>query len=264
MSVLLHLSDTHFGTERANVVEALVRFNGHLKPQLCVISGDITQRAQRAQFTAARAFRDRLKVLQTLVIPGNHDISLFNPFARFLAPYRAFARAFGDDTERVIDTPEFLVIGVNTTSRWRHIQGAISTAQIDQVCARLKPARARQLRLVVMHQPVHVTESHDEHNLLHNADAAVRAFATAGADLILGGHIHLPYVAALSARYPGLARELHCVQAGTAISHRTRSDVPNSVNVIRTSGKRDASIERWDFGDRGEFECVGKTALQSG
>lgn len=264
MSVLLHLSDTHFGTEQPPVVEALLRLSQRLSPQLCVISGDITQRARRSQFTAARAFRDRLKVLQTLVIPGNHDIALFNPLARFFAPYRAFSRAFGDDLERVIDTPEFLVIGVNTTRRWRHVQGAISAAQITAVCARLQPARPRQLRLVVMHQPVHVTLASDEENLLRNAEAAVRAFAAAGADLILGGHIHLPFVAALSPRYPGIARELHCVQAGTAISHRTRSGAPNSVNVIRTTGKRDAHIERWDFGSSGEFEPVAQTALQSG
>lgn len=46
MTTLLHISDTHFGTEQAPVVEALVRLSNDLSPDLLVLSGDITQRAR--------------------------------------------------------------------------------------------------------------------------------------------------------------------------------------------------------------------------
>ena len=75
----------------------------------------------------------------------------------------------------------------------------------------------------------------------------------AGADLVMGGHIHLPYVLAL----PGLARPLWAVQAGTAVSSRVREGVPNSVNLLRwgrhaTPGH--CRIEQWDFSaDKGAF-----------
>ena len=62
MSVVLHVSDPHFGTEVPEVVEALARLAGQLRPDLVVLSGDITQRARAAQFQAARAF-----------IAGEHD-----------------------------------------------------------------------------------------------------------------------------------------------------------------------------------------------
>lgn len=42
-----------------------------------VLSGDLTQRARRSQFHAARVFVKRIAVA-TLVLPGNHDIPLFN------------------------------------------------------------------------------------------------------------------------------------------------------------------------------------------
>ena len=52
MTRILHLSDTHFGTERPQVVEALIALARALAPQLIVVSGDITQRATRAHSLA--------------------------------------------------------------------------------------------------------------------------------------------------------------------------------------------------------------------
>ena len=87
MSVLLQISDPHFGTEQAPVVDALLTLAHAQRPDLVVLSGDITQRARRAQFAAARRFVERLAPSALLAIPGNHDIPLFNPVARLLWPY---------------------------------------------------------------------------------------------------------------------------------------------------------------------------------
>ena len=46
MSLLLHISDPHFGTEKPKVVDALLAFAHERRPDLLVLSGDITQRAQ--------------------------------------------------------------------------------------------------------------------------------------------------------------------------------------------------------------------------
>ena len=42
MSVLLQISDTHFGTEQPQVVEALVALAAQQRPDVVVLSGDIT------------------------------------------------------------------------------------------------------------------------------------------------------------------------------------------------------------------------------
>ncbi|WP_341649776.1 metallophosphoesterase [Thauera humireducens] len=100
MSVLLHISDTHFGTEEPRVVEALVTLAAQQRPDVVVLSGDITQRARPAQFRAAKTFADRLGAL-VLAVPGNHDIALFDLWARFTHPYARYAKAFGSDLEPV-------------------------------------------------------------------------------------------------------------------------------------------------------------------
>lgn len=96
MSVLLQISDTHFGTEQPQVVEALVALAAQQRPVMVVLSGDITQRARPAQFRAAKVFVDRLGA-PVLAIPGNHDIALFDLWARLTRPYACYAKVFGAD-----------------------------------------------------------------------------------------------------------------------------------------------------------------------
>lgn len=84
MTLLLHVSDPHFGTERANVATALQALLREQRPDVLLLSGDITQRATRAQFAAARVFVEHLQVPAVVAIPGNHDIPLFKLAARLL------------------------------------------------------------------------------------------------------------------------------------------------------------------------------------
>ncbi|WP_250507627.1 metallophosphoesterase [Caballeronia sp. GAFFF3] len=271
MTLLLQISDTHFGTERPPVVAALLRLADALAPDLVVLSGDITQRARKRQFASARAFVDALGATPTLVIPGNHDIPLFDPLARLCYPYANHQRAFGADLEPAFDSAGLLVLGVNTTRAYRHKDGEVSMQQVRRVAARLEAASAAQLRVVVTHQPVAVTRTQDEKNLLHGRERAVPRWARAGADLILGGHIHLPYVLPLHDTFAGLTRRMWAVQAGTALSSRTHGTIDNSVNVIRHDASvgngdgRRATVERWDYSETTEaFEMIARHDLALG
>lgn len=250
MSLIVQISDPHFGTERPEVVEALRETIVTLDPTLVILSGDLTQRARRSQFAAARRFVDAY-ARPTLVIPGNHDVPLFNLVARAVAPFGNYRSYFGSDMEPVFDRAGVLAIGVNTVRPSRHKNGVVSDEQIERVSARLRGASEAQLRIVVTHQPVHVIREKDIANLLINHEAAIAAWAAAGADLVLGGHIHLPYVRPLDTEARGLARELWSVQAGTALSTRIREGISNSFHVLH----RDATqvvVEQWDF-DEGKL-----------
>ncbi|CAN7232853.1 metallophosphoesterase family protein [Rhizobacter sp. LjRoot28] len=261
MTVLLQVSDTHFGTERPVVVKALVRLARTQAPDVVVLSGDITQRARPAQFVAARSFMQSLRVPKTLVIPGNHDIPLFNLPARLFRPYGNYQRVFGDALEATFEAEDLLVLTVNTTSRWRHKNGVVSRAQIERVARRIEHAGTSQVRVVVTHQPLAVTKPEDRENLLRGHEAAARAWCDAGVDLVLGGHIHLPFIVAVHRRYDDMPNTLWAVQAGTAVSSRIRKGADNSVNFIKPAGllngRRCIVVERWDFIEASQrFECV--------
>jgi 3',5'-cyclic AMP phosphodiesterase CpdA len=265
MPSLLHISDPHFGTEQPPVMEALFQLTQAQRPDVLVLSGDITQRARASQFSEAKAFCDRLKIPRMLALPGNHDIPLFNPFQRLFSPYARYLHAFGPDVESALQTPWLRVISVKTTRRWRHKNGEVSAAQIARVVADLQQAEPRQLCVVVVHQPVHVLRAEDEHDRLRGWEAAVRAWAAAGADIVMGGHIHLPYVSDLSSHMAGLGRRIWCVQAGTALSTRVRQEAPNSVNLLRYdagSPPLQCQLQRWDHvAATGRFEVVQSSAL---
>lgn len=266
MNVVLHISDPHFGTERKQVVTALERLAHAQAPALVILSGDITQRALKAQFTAAAAFMDRLAIPSRLVIAGNHDIPLFDLATRLLWPYSRYKRAFGSDLEPIYETPDLLVIGVRTTRRYRHIEGEVSTRQIQRVAHRLKQAGEKQLRIVVTHQPVHVMHDADQEHLLRGHERAIKQWAEAGVDLILGGHIHRPFTCGLHDRLADMRHPVWAVQAGTAVSARIRHDSSNSVNLIRHGFKgtpRDCVVERWDYDDDlNEFAMVESKVIQ--
>lgn len=249
MALLIQISDPHFGTEQPPVVEALTRLVHAQAPQLLILSGDITQRARHSQFRAARAFIDSLGVPALLAIPGNHDIPLFNPLARLTRPYANYQREFGHDLEPVFAADDVLAIAVNSTRNYRHTDGAIAAAQIERVAARLAEAGKNQLRIVVTHQPVCVIRAQDQPDIVRGHAAAIRRWAEAGADLILGGHIHLPYVCPLTSQYIDLPRRMWAVQAGTAVSSRIRHEAGNSVNLIRYGELQPNifTIERWDY-----------------
>lgn len=264
MSVLLQISDPHFGTEQPLVAQALQAFAARERPSVVVWSGDITQRARRAQFEAARRFSDQLHAPEVLAIPGNHDIPLFNLAARLLNPYGGFRRAFGRHVSSGLSLDGVQISGVNTTRPWRHKDGEVSRAQIERVAERLRQARPDQLRVVVVHQPVWITEEHDRSNLLHGHEQALAAWGAAGADIIMGGHIHLPYVRRLVVDSAQGPRMVWIAQAGTALSSRVRGGIPNSVNVVRYQSKMapERAIERWDFNaERVEFELVNRHEL---
>ena len=183
MSVLLQISDPHFGTEQPLVAEALVALAKQQRPDLLVLSGDITQRARAAQFRAARAFMDRLGA-PMLVVPGNHDIPLFDLWTRLCRPYARHVAAFGEELEPVHSSPDLLVVCVNTTRPWRHKHGEVSALQIDRVTRLFEGATAAQLRVVVVHQPMAVTRAEDAPNLLRGHAAALQRWAAAGADIV--------------------------------------------------------------------------------
>lgn len=252
MVTVLHLSDPHFGTEREAVLQALLRHVQQDRPEVLILSGDITQRARRRQFRQARLFVDSLGIASCLAIPGNHDIPLFNLAARVLHPYANYCREFGADLEPELETDTLLVLTVNTTRPHRHKDGEVSLRQIERVTQRLRAARTEQLRIVVTHQPVAVLRQPDAINLLHGHEEAAQRWTEAGADLLLGGHIHFPYILDLREQHPALSRHCRVLQAGTALSSRVRAEADNSFNVIRHNvihqkGRQVVHVERWDY-----------------
>ena len=265
MTRIVHLSDTHFGTELPDVVTALQQAVAELQPHIVLLTGDITQRAHRGQFQAAKDFLDQLPVQTKLVIPGNHDIPLFNVFARLLTPYAAYQRAFGN-RESVWYGDGIGIIGFDTTCRLRHTRGALDTEHLTR---RVRDARAKlgneALLIACVHQPLYTAWPEDYANVLLNAEATAQAFSALQVDVVLSGHVHVPLMTTSRVAFPALDWDFLLVGAGTAVSHRTRPSAPNSFNVITANtaadGVRTLMLTRFDF-DAGVGKFIASAEMQ--
>ena len=227
---IVHLSDPHFGTILPGVEEGLLATLHSLKPSLVLLTGDITQRARASQFKAAKEFVAKLKPFPCIAVPGNHDIPLLNIGVRLFNPYGQFRALFKELLEKDYVADGVRVTGLNSTSRWRHVQGDFNIPRIQK---RLSPPHEDvKVRIAAFHHPMDCAKSVDEKNLLCNREATIRVLDEASIDLVVGGHVHDPYITLSGVRYPFIKRNMILSVAGTCLSWRTRKGAPNSFNLI--------------------------------
>lgn len=215
MTCILHLSDPHFGTEDPRLIEPLLQAVVAARPDVVVLSGDVTQRARTGQFAAAARFIESLPA-PVLCVPGNHDAPLHNVALRLLAPWARYAAALGPDLEPVVDTGRVLIAGVNTANPLVWKDGRIRPDQLARL-RQLFADRPDRRRLAVLHHPLQGPPH--EPPCLDGAEAAAVALAAMGVEIVLSGHLHFTHVTPVA-----LAPGLLSVQAGTCLSTRRRGD----------------------------------------
>jgi 3',5'-cyclic AMP phosphodiesterase CpdA len=251
MRTIVHLSDLHFGSVDAALLEPLSRAVHDLKPHLVVISGDLTQRARAGQFLEARAWLDTLPEPR-LVVPGNHDVPLYNVFMRFFAPLRNYRRYIGENTDPHFADDEIAVSGVNTARSLTFKGGRINEEQVERVRAHICNLPDEVTKIVVTHHPFDAPAHASDNQIVGRARMAIRKLAECGADLYLSGHMHESHTGHTAERYGVEGHSALVVQAGTATSTRGRGE-SNSFNVIRVKHPQ-VSVERHSWSpDRGTF-----------
>ena len=244
MRTVAHLSDLHFGRVDHAVLEPLRRCVAGLEPHVVVISGDLTQRAKPEEFREARRFLDTLPFPQ-IVVPGNHDVPLYNVFQRFFAPLAKFRRYISADLAPAYIDEEIAVVGVNTARSLVFKGGRINEEQIEYLRARLCNLDKSVSKMVVTHHPFDLPEDWDSSDIVGRARMAMQALARCGVDILLAGHAHTSHAGEAMAGYKIGGHASLIVQAGTATSTRGRGET-NSFNALRVSA-HEATVERYSW-----------------
>ena len=244
MRTVVHLSDLHFGRIDVGLLDPLVAAVEDARPDVVAISGDLTQRARSRQFVEARDFLRRLPRPQ-IVVPGNHDVPLYDIARRFLSPLRRFRRYITDDPAPFHRDDEIAVVGLNTARSLTFKGGRINEQQAALVESRFRDVEPSTLRIVVTHHPFTLPDAGDEDDLVGRAAMAMRVFANCGVDLLLSGHLHTTHAGDTSTRYEIAGYAAIVVQAGTASSTRARGE-SNSFNILRLAPARiEVDVMRW-------------------
>lgn len=265
MRTLLHLSDLHFGRINPTTLEPLLENARHLSPDLVVVSGDLTQRARAWQFREARDFLSLLPRPQ-IVVPGNHDVPLYDVFSRFLRPLDNYRRYVTENLEPFYRDAEIAALGINTARSLTFKGGRINEIQVARVREMLCALPPEVTRVIVTHHPFDLPEGHAGADLVGRARMAMETFVACGCDVILSGHLHVFHTGHTAIRYRLPGRSALLVQAGTATSTRERKE-PNSFNVLRIDPPRieverrffDDELRRFVSGTTEVFERIGES-----
>lgn len=232
---LMHISDLHAGPPFNAALAEQVAAEAHaLKPDLLVISGDFVQRADFvAQWRAARAYLETLPEPR-LVVPGNHDVPLYNVFNRLLRPHARYRRFISRDLNPVFEQPGLLVVGGNTAHGLTLDGGRLSRRQITTMERLFGQPRPGTCKVAVLHHHVVNPPGHEHRNKIINAEETVHLLDRCGVDLLLCGHIHVSYIGTTLDVRPDLSRGTIICQSGTTTSRRgaRRERGKNSYNVI--------------------------------
>jgi 3',5'-cyclic AMP phosphodiesterase CpdA len=228
---LAHLSDLHFGRDDPVVVAAMRESLRNLRPDLVVVSGDLTQRARTSQFVAARTFFDQIQSPK-LVIPGNHDIPLYNLFGRLVAPFSNYNRYMpvAAEAAQYFADDEIAVLGLNTVRRLNWKNGRVSEQQLTGMAGWFATLPPSVWKILVTHHPIASTSDARKFSLAQRSVPAIKAAVKSGVHLVLSGHSHRAVNSAIDADL--VARgSLLVVHAGTAVSTRTRTQA-NTYNLL--------------------------------
>jgi 3',5'-cyclic AMP phosphodiesterase CpdA len=239
LRTILHISDVHFGPPHLPRVSAgVLELIAARRPEVVVLSGDLTQRAKPEQFRQARRFVDAIPV-PTIVVPGNHDVPMYRVWERIFSPFGAYRKYFGTELEPIYRDDELLIVGINTAFNWTIKDGRIKLRRLLEVGELFEKTPDSVFKVVVAHHHLIPPPNFGTQKVLANAYEAIDLFSQVGVDLILSGHLHQAYIGNSEEFYPKGRPPVVILHSGTTTSNRGRAGEreKNTCNWIAVDNK---------------------------
>ncbi len=235
---ILHISDLHFGPPYVPAVgDSLLQIAHQLPIDVIVVSGDLTQRAKREQFVAAKEFLDQLPERPMIVVPGNHDVPLYRVGERLANPHELYRECISPELNSVTKVDGAVIVALDSTApRTAISNGRLHPGQLEFCRAGFADAAPDAARIVVAHHHFAPAPDYLRDQTMPGAKRAMSKFIELGVEMVLGGHLHRAYIGNSLDFYPGNHRDrgIVIVQCGTTTSRRGRGREreKNSFNLI--------------------------------
>lgn len=222
MSLIFHISDVHFGTEdRAALAWFAAEVDRH-RPDLVLMTGDITAAARQSEFRAAGDWFAALAA-PVRIEPGNHDLPVYRPLLRMVAPYDR-VRRFIARFNRPAVLGDVAIASLKTTARLQFRRnwslGHIGRGSVELALAELAAAPTDAVKLVAAHHPLVDVGTRTPGSTTGGLNALTR-LAEVGAMAVLSGHTHDPF----DVEWDVAGRRIRLIGAGT-LSQRVRESPP--------------------------------------
>ena len=194
---ILHFADVHFGVEDKEALASLANTVEKLRPDVSVISGDITQTGSEEEFAAAAAWIESLPGSK-IICAGNHDTPMYGIVDRLLKPFDRYADYIDPHDGGLFEDDNVIIQSMNTA---RGVQmkldwsvGVVDLDELEEKLARFREAPFGKLRFLNVHHPFVYPPESPLQKTTDNGPEALRRLADGNADAVLSGHIHIPFV----------------------------------------------------------------------
>ncbi len=212
---IAHISDLHCGSPHfvANLLDRAIVEVNDLKPDVVVCSGDLTTFGYRPEYAEAAEYLAKLDCERLVVVPGNHD-------SRNVG-YIHFEEFFGSRNS-VVHVNGTTVVAVDSSEPDLD-HGQIGRGRYPWIAEQF--AEPADFRVFVLHHHLlPVPGTGRERNIVHDAGDTLEVLQSAGVNLVLSGHKHVPYAWKLE--------NIFVVNAGTVSTLRLRGRGRPCYNLI--------------------------------
>lgn len=217
---IIHLSDIHFG-EKTFSKDLIYKVLSQLrkeKPDLIIVSGDITQNGYKYEYEMMKKFIERLiYIAKTFVVPGNHDarnVGLIH-FEKLIGP-RKFVHL--DNDHKVV------IIGLDSSEPDIN-DGQIGFDQLMWLNEELSKVSNEYCKMVVFHHHLlPIPNTGRERNILLDSGDLIQILLDDEVDIVLNGHKHVPNV--------WMLEKMIVINAGTATTLKLRGETLPSYNEL--------------------------------
>ena len=243
--VIAHISDLHCGSPYfvPNLMDRAIIEVNDLRPDVVVVSGDLTTFGFRQEYLQARAYLDRLDCDDVIVIPGNHD-------SRNVG-YVHFEELFGERQTVIRKDGVHLVAIDSSEPDLDH--GLVGRGRYRWLREQFTPA-ARLKVFVLHHHLLPIPGTGRERNVVHDAGDTLQVLADTDCRLVLSGHKHVPYAWRLE--------NLFVVNAGTVSTLRLRGKGRPCYNVVEFVDDHVTVFRKYPFHARDRIIEFSTTTLE--
>ena len=219
--LLVQLSDLHIGSQfQPKVFDMVVEEVNKLKPDVIIITGDLTNEGLVKEYMECKQLVSKLKAKKIITLSGNHDYRNTG--------YLVFKKYFPFETINELSNDVVLVtLG---TARPDRNEGEVGYRQNLWLERTMTKYKEKTKILAMHHHLIGVPDTGADRLTITDAGDVLRTIISTGVDLILCGHKHRPWIWNFG--------NLQIAYAGTTSSERARGLFENTYNIITIDGNK--------------------------
>ncbi len=228
---IAHISDLHAGSQHfiPNLLSQTVDEINKLRPEVVIVTGDLTDAGFRQEYKTAKAFLGLIDCDNMVIVPGNHD-------SRNVGHIH-FEELFGL-RNNVLKLPGITIIGLDSSEPDLDA-GRIGRERYKWLEEQYAASDGIKI-LALHHHLLPVPGTGRERNVVYDAGDLLEVLIRCNVDLVLNGHKHVPYAWRLE--------DIVFCTAGTASSLRLRGKTKPCYNVVNVEHDKIKVYRKYPFG----------------